>query len=94
MMKSALETQFMAMKGYSDFDFVAMMKKHHQHGIEMAQSQFASGKDSRAMAFAKKDHRGPKKGNRSVRRMSCDVQAHCSKIRRNWRSSFATAGSV
>ena len=54
MMKSASEMESMAMTGDADHDFVTSMKKHHQHGIEMAQIQLKAGKNPQAKAFANK----------------------------------------
>jgi uncharacterized protein (DUF305 family) len=54
MMKAAGEMRAMSMTGDVDHDFVAGMKKHHQHGIEMAQIALRSGKDAKARSIAQK----------------------------------------
>lgn len=53
MMKSAAEMRGMSMTGDVDHDFVAMMKKHHQHGIEMARVVLQHGKDPKAKEIAR-----------------------------------------
>jgi hypothetical protein len=44
----------MQMTGDTDRDFATMMRMHHQHGIEMAETEVAHGKDDKLKAMAKK----------------------------------------
>ena len=54
MMKSMQGMQSMTMTGDTDKDFAAMMRMHHQCGVEMAQMQVAHGKNAQMNAMAKK----------------------------------------
>ena len=58
MMKSMMDgmnqMHSMKMTGDPDRDFAAMMKKHHQMAIEMAQVELNSGKDEKMKAMARK----------------------------------------
>lgn len=54
MMKSSSEMKSMKMTGDVDHDFVAMMKEHHRHGIEMAEIALQHGKDAKAKEFAQR----------------------------------------
>lgn len=44
----------MQMSGNHDHDFAAMMRSHHQAGIDMAKAQLKHGKDPQMQAMAKK----------------------------------------
>jgi uncharacterized protein (DUF305 family) len=54
MVKAAGEMRSMPMSGDVDHDFVSAMRKHHQHGVEMAQIALRSAKDPEARAFAQR----------------------------------------
>ena len=54
MMEGMKDMQSMKMTGDVDRDFAAMMKMHHQKGIEMAQVQMQNGKDEKMKSFARK----------------------------------------
>ena len=54
MMKSMQSMQSMTMTGDTDKDFAAMMRMHHQCGVEMAQMQVAHGKNAQLNTLAKK----------------------------------------
>lgn len=54
MMKSMQSMQSMTMTGDTDKDFAAMMRMHHQCGVEMAQMQVANGKNAEMKTMAKK----------------------------------------
>ena len=54
MMKSMQSMQSMTMTGDTDKDFAAMMRMHHQCGVEMAQMQVAHGKNAQLNTMAKK----------------------------------------
>jgi uncharacterized protein (DUF305 family) len=54
MQKASAEMKNMKMSGDVDRDFVMAMKRHHQHGIEMAQIALRDGKDQEARRFAEK----------------------------------------
>lgn len=51
-----MHKDMMAMKSQGDVDqdFVAMMIRHHQSAIEMAEVELAEGKDPRVIEFARK----------------------------------------
>lgn len=54
MKKSMENMQSMTMTGNPDKDFAAMMRMHHQCGVEMAQMQLEYGKNAEMKAMAKK----------------------------------------
>ena len=62
------EMQSMPMTGGTDRDFAAMMKKHHEMAIEMAQVELKEGKDAKLKAMAQKIVDDQRKALRSRRR--------------------------
>ena len=44
--------EHMPMSGDADKDFATMMKMHHQHGVDMAQTELANGKSPAMKALA------------------------------------------
>lgn len=54
MNKMHQEMSSMSSNGDPDKDFVSMMMKHHQSGIEMAEIELKHGKDLKTKQFAQK----------------------------------------
>jgi uncharacterized protein (DUF305 family) len=54
MMKGAKDSMSMKPSGDVDHDFVAMMRQHHQMGLQMAEQEIKHGKDPKAKEFARK----------------------------------------
>jgi uncharacterized protein (DUF305 family) len=54
MKKASAEMRSMRMTGDVDHDFAMAMKRHHEHGIEMAQIVLRDGKDPQVKQFAQK----------------------------------------
>ena len=63
MMEGMKEMHSMKMTGDQDRDFAMMMKKHHEHGIRMAQTQIDHGKDAKMKEMARTIIDGQKKEN-------------------------------
>jgi hypothetical protein len=60
-MESMKKMQAMPMTGDIDHDSAAVMRKHHQSGVEMAEVEMKHGKDSKAKELAKKTAESQKK---------------------------------
>jgi uncharacterized protein (DUF305 family) len=54
MTKGMDDMHSMKTTGNVDRDFATMMRKHHQHGIEMAEHEVKNGKDERMKSMARK----------------------------------------
>lgn len=48
------DMRLMSMTGNADYDFAAMMKRHHEAGVEMAMLELAAGKNEELKALAQK----------------------------------------
>lgn len=69
MMRNMQDMQRMQPSGDVDRDFLMMMRRHHQSGIEMARQEVENGKDAEAKRLARKIIEGQEREVKEIDRL-------------------------
>lgn len=70
MKKGARESMSMKPSGDIDYDFVTMMRKHHQMGIRMAEHETKNGKNPEVRALAEKIMKSQQEDTKELDRLA------------------------